>query len=82
MLVLITVLPVASSKDSFVGFRASGELKRELEEIADQEGRSVSQVCELLIKGALDAYHKQGSPYLQRLVSMGRPRRSKRFDRE
>jgi len=51
----------------FLGIRIQSELKKLLEEIAEDEERSVSQVCELLLRVGIDSYKKQGSKYGQRL---------------
>ena len=55
-------------KDAPLAFRIPGELKRSLEQIAQREGRSISQVCELLLKGGVEAYKKEGPEYLHRLL--------------
>jgi hypothetical protein len=49
----------------FLGIRIDPELKRTLEEIGDAEARSVSQVCELLLRRGVDAYKNEGGRYLQ-----------------
>ena len=36
--------------------------------IAKNEGRSLAQVCELLLKGGILEYEKEGPTYLQRLL--------------
>jgi hypothetical protein len=55
-------------KDTALSFRVPRRLKAEIEEVALQEGRSLAQVCELLLSAALDAYHKEGSRYVQRFL--------------
>lgn len=60
-------LPMA--RKMFLGIRIDPELKRSLEEIGDAEVRSVSQVCELLLRKGVDAYKKEGAKYLQRTSS-------------
>jgi hypothetical protein len=59
-------------KDSALSFRIPAKLKAELEEIATNEGRTVSQVCEALLNGGLEAYKKGGTRYLQRYFSRQR----------
>jgi hypothetical protein len=51
----------------FLGIRINPELKKLLEEVGESEERSVSQICELLLRTGVDAYKKEGSKYLQRL---------------
>jgi predicted transcriptional regulator len=50
----------------FVGIRIDPELKKSLEEIGHAEERSVSQVCEFVLRKGIDAYKKDGSKYLRR----------------
>jgi hypothetical protein len=40
-------------------------MKKTLETIAAREGRSVSQICELLLKRGVDAYKKEGAKYFR-----------------
>ena len=56
-------------KQAFIGFRLTPELREELELIANAESRSVSQICELLLRGGVEAYRKEGPKYLHRLVA-------------
>jgi len=53
----------------FLGIRINPELKKLLEEVGEAEERSVSQICELLLRTGVDAYKKEGPKYLQRLLS-------------
>jgi len=53
----------------FLGIRIDPELKKALEEIGNTEERSVSQICELLLRKSVDAYEREGAKYLRRLVS-------------
>jgi len=57
------------AKTGFLGFRLAPELKAELEKVAVREERSISQICELLLRIGVDAYKKEGSKYLQRHIS-------------
>jgi len=57
------------NKNEQVGFRISADLKRELQTVARREGRTLSQLCEILLVGGLEAYKKEGSKYLQRMLS-------------
>jgi predicted transcriptional regulator len=56
-------------KDTRLTFRVNSDLKKTLETIAAREGRSVSQVCELLLRKGVDAYKREGARYLQHLLS-------------
>jgi hypothetical protein len=53
----------------FLGIRINPELKKLLEEVGEGEERSVSQICELLLRTGVEAYKKEGPKYLQRLLS-------------
>jgi hypothetical protein len=57
------------ARRAFLGFRLKPELKMELEEIAKREERSLSQVCEILLRNGIDSYKKGGSTRLQHLLS-------------
>ena len=59
---------VMTAKDERIGFRVSGEIKVALSQIAKKEGRSLAQVCELLLRGGIHEYEKEGSRYLHRFV--------------
>jgi hypothetical protein len=63
---------VMTAKDERIGFRVASVVKVALSQIAKKEGRSLAQVCELLLRGGIHEYEREGSKYLQRLVA--RPR--------
>ena len=56
-------------KKAFIGFRLSQDLKKQLEDIAVREQRSISQICEVMLRGGVDAYEREGVRYLQRILS-------------
>jgi hypothetical protein len=57
------------TKDEQLGFRVSADLKKELQTVARREGRTLSQLCEIILAGGLETYKKEGSKYLQRMLS-------------
>ncbi len=57
------------TKDESIGIRVPTELKRALIQIAKKEGRSLAQLCEILLRGAATSYKEEGPAYLQRLLS-------------
>jgi hypothetical protein len=59
-------------KDERIGFRVSHDIKAALSQIAKKEGRSLAQVCELLLRGGIGEYEKDGSNYLHRLLTRTR----------
>ena len=56
------------TKDTRLNFRIDSRLKKEVEEIAQREGRSVAQVCDALLQAGVEAYSKQGTKFLQKFV--------------
>ena len=60
---------VTMRKDDRIGVRVPAELKRALIQIAKKEGRSLAQLCEILLRGGTGAYQEEGPKYLQRLLS-------------
>ncbi len=53
----------------FLGVRINPVLKDRLEQIAAAEERTVSQICELLLRQGAEAYRKEGAKYLQRFLT-------------
>ena len=62
------------AKTEFVAFRVAPDLKRELQRISDDEQRALSQVCEMLLHEGVEAYKKDGSKFIQRLVAKQKTR--------
>jgi hypothetical protein len=56
-------------KDDRIGVRVPAELKKVLIQIAKKEGRSLAQLCEILLRGGATIYQDEGPKYLQRLLS-------------
>ena len=67
------ILFVTVNKE-FLAFRVSPTLKDEIQEIASSEARSISQICELLLHEGVEAYKKEGSKFMQRLVAKQKTR--------
>ena len=63
-----------ATKKSFLAFRVLPNLKSEIQEIANREARSLSQICELLLSEGVQAYRKEGPKFLQRLVAKQKAR--------
>jgi hypothetical protein len=59
---------IKMTKETRLTFRVRSELKKSIEAIAAKEGRSVAQVCEVILQGGVVTYQKEGSKYLQGLV--------------
>jgi hypothetical protein len=57
------------TKDERIGIRVSADLKKALLQIAAKEGRSLAQLCEILLRGAAASYKEEGHAYLLRLLS-------------
>jgi len=58
-----------TTKKGFLAFRVQPELKSAIQEMADQEARSISQVCELLLSEGVETYEKEGPKFIQRLIA-------------
>ena len=57
------------AKDNRFTFRIRSDVKKDLENIAAHEGRSVAQICDAFLKAGLEAYKRDGTKYLVRLLS-------------
>ena len=55
-------------KDAPLAFRIQADLKKRLLKLAKLEERSLSQVCEMLLKIGVDEYDKEGHKYLQKIL--------------
>jgi hypothetical protein len=56
-------------KDSQFTFRIPADLKKQLETIAQDESRSVAQVCEAFLRAGSESYKKDGSRFLRRFLA-------------
>jgi hypothetical protein len=59
---------MADRKDAPLAFRIPAELKQELLQIADKEARSMSQICEIILRIGAEQYKKEGARFLQRYL--------------
>lgn len=55
-------------KDTRLTFRVTSSLKRDVEAIATREDQSVARICEAFIMAGSDAYKKQGTKFLRRML--------------
>jgi len=55
-------------KDAPLAFRIHADLKKRLLKLAKQEARSLSQICEMLLKIGVDEYDKEGHKYLLKIL--------------
>jgi len=60
-------------KNTPLAFRIPAELKQELQHIADSEARSISQICEILLRIGAAQYQKEGAKFLQRYLNRRKP---------
>lgn len=63
-------------KDTRLTFRVHSSLKKDLEAIAAQEGRSVAQVCDAFLKASSEIYMRKGPKFLQRFLSRQKKEKS------
>lgn len=64
-------------KTDFLVFRVDPELKRQLQQLAEEEQRTVSQVCEMLLQEGLEVSKKEGPKFMRRLVAKQKRRTAK-----
>ena len=57
------------AKTGFLVFRLNPELRRDIQQIADEEQRTITQVCEMLLNEGVEAHKKEGPKFMQRLVA-------------
>ena len=55
-------------KNERIGFRVPKDTKSKLTQIAAKEGRSVAQICEILLLAGITGYEREGAKYLRRFV--------------
>lgn len=66
--VFLQCLAMPALKNAPLAFRVPAELKRELQQIADREARSISQICEILLRIGAEQYGKEGARFLHRFL--------------
>ena len=59
-------------KDAPVAFRIPADLKKKLQRLSNQEARSLSQICELLLRIGVEEYDREGHRYLQKVLAQAR----------
>ena len=69
IVLLCAYIRFVTTNKEFLAFRVAPALKEEIQDIAISEARSISQVCEMLLNEGVDAYKKEGSKFMQRLVA-------------
>jgi hypothetical protein len=62
------------ARTGFLVFRVKPELRRDIQQIADEEQRTITQVCEMLLHEGVEAYKKEGPKFIQRLVAKQKAR--------
>ena len=65
------------AKTEFIAFRVAPELKLELERIANDEQRSLSQICEMFLYEGVEGSKKDGPKFIQGLVAKQKARVSR-----
>ena len=56
-------------RTGFLVFRVNPDLRQEIQRIADEEQRTITQICEMLLYEGIEAYKKEGPKFMQRLVA-------------
>ncbi len=57
-----------ATKNERIGVRLPSDMKDALLSIAKREGRSLAQVCELILRAGITDYEKEGPEYLRRVL--------------
>ena len=55
--------------DAQLTLRIPTSLRRELQDIANHERRSLAQICEAFMRAGSEGYKKQGGKFLQRFLT-------------
>jgi hypothetical protein len=50
-------------------FRVASELRQDIQRIAEEEQRTLTQICEMLLYEGVESYKKEGTKFMQRLVA-------------
>src|ERR1035437_7750845 len=66
-----TAVPRCDGEDKPLDISA---LRRDVRRIVDEEQRTITQVCEMLLHEGVEAYKKEGPKFIQRLVAKQRAR--------
>ena len=59
-------------KNTQFTFRITADLKKELQDIAEDEGRSMAQICEAFLLAGSEGYKKDRAKFLQRFLTRRR----------
>ena len=62
------------ARTGFLVFRVDPALRRDVQRIADDEQRTITQVCEMLLYEGVEAYKKEGPKFMQHLVAKQKAR--------
>lgn len=62
------------ARTGFLVFRVHPGLRRDIQQIADEEQRTITQICEMLLQEGVEAYKKEGPKFMQRLVAKQKAR--------
>ena len=62
------------ARTGFLVFRVDPTLRRDIQRIADEEQRTITQVCEMFLREGIEDYRKEGPKYIQRLIAKQKTR--------
>jgi hypothetical protein len=62
----------SDAAEHFIGTIRKIDLAAQVRNVARQEARSLSQICEMLLKIGVDEYDKDGHKYLQKVLISSR----------
>ena len=55
-------------KDTQFTFRMPADLKKDLQDVAAHEGRSMAQICDAFLRAGSESYKKEGPKFLRRFL--------------
>ena len=55
-------------------FRVAPELRRDIQRIAEEEQRTLTQICEMLLYEGVESYKREGSKFMQKLIAKQKAR--------
>jgi len=62
------------ARTGFLVFRVNPELRRDIQQIANEEQRTITQICEMFLCEGVEAYKKDGAKSIQRLIAKQKSR--------
>jgi hypothetical protein len=62
------------ARTGFLVFRVDPDLRRDIQRIADEEQRTLTQICEMILYEGVEAHKREGPKFMQRLLAKQKAR--------